>query len=284
MSEFFFEDEEVQDLVMLQAERLFALQDKEAKRILTSYKRVRSELRDRLDTLADQDRDETYSAQRIRSALVQIEMALDKISSDLGDELTNASGNVGELGVQDLIEQLESWNKHYTGAVVPINLDAVRIATNTNSFLFNKRKASLDAYTAFQRQGFAQTLSDAFISQKPYSEIVTDVGRYFLAEEWRLERIVRTELHNIYSQSKIVGMVELTETTMPDLKKTLFHPMDKRTGKDSIRLAQNNPIIGVDEYFVEYSTGKKKEYLAPPNRPNDRAIVIPFRESWKKSN
>lgn len=69
---------------------------------------------------------------------------------------------------------------------------------------------------------------------------------------------------------------------IPDLKKTLFHPMDNRTGKDSKRLSQNNPIVPINEPFIEYSTGKKLEYMAPPNRPNDRAILIPYRDEWKK--
>lgn len=281
---FFFESEEVEDLVMSQAEKLFSLQDKETKRILKSYKRVRQELRDRLDAFSDRGMDESYSAHRTRSALVQIEVALSQIEKDMNDEFSSSGLTVAEQGVQDLITSLDSWNEFYLGAVTPINLDAMVIATDTNNFLFNRREASLKAYTAFQRQEFARSLSDAIAAQKNYSEVVSDIGRYMMAEEWRLERLVRTELHNIYSQSKISGMNELVDTSMPDLKKTLFHPMDRRTGKDSVRLSQNNPIVGVNEMFVESSTGKRLEYFAPPNRPNDRAILIPFRDSWKNPN
>ena len=68
---------------------------------------------------------------------------------------------------------------------------------------------------------------------------------------------------------------------IPDLKKTLFHRMDKRTGKDSKWLAQHNPIVPIDEPFVESSLGHEVSYMAPPNRPNDRAILIPYRDGWK---
>ena len=57
--------------------------------------------------------------------------------------------------------------------------------------------------------------------------------------------------------------------------------MDKRTGEDSKILARNNPIVPIDEPFVENSTGKELVYMHPPNRPNDRAIMIPYRDSWR---
>lgn len=283
MNEFFFEDEEVMDLLSHHSEKLMALQEREAKRIMRSYKRVRQDLRDRLDVLDSKEQGETYSAHRVRSALTQVEMALRQMEMDLVGDLGASSREVSERGIQDLITELESWNKHYMGAIIPIDLDSVRVAEKASEMLFNRHDASIKAYTAFQRQEFQRGLTDAIISQKPYSEVVSDIGRYMMAEEWRLERLVRTELHNVYSQGKMAGMNELQETSMPDLKKTLFHPMDKRTGKDSKRLAQNNPVVGINEYFIEDSTGKVREYLAPPNRPNDRAILVPFRESWKDS-
>ena len=70
------------------------------------------------------------------------------------------------------------------------------------------------------------------------------------------------------------------EGTIPDLKKTLYHPMDKRTGEDSKWLNKNNLIIPVDEPFKYTWNGQVREYMAPPDRPNDRSILIPYRESW----
>lgn len=107
-----------------------------------------------------------------------------------------------------------------------------------------------------------------------------DVGKFFLGEEWKLTRIVRTEMHGMYNYSKMNGMSELQEQRLPDLMKTLMHPLDKRTGKDSKALAQENPIIPIDEPFKFKWNGKTRTFMAPPDRPNDRAILVPYRESW----
>ena len=41
----------------------------------------------------------------------------------------------------------------------------------------------------------------------------------------------------------------IKETTIPDLKKTLIHPMDNRTSADSKELAAQNPVIDTDKRY-----------------------------------
>jgi hypothetical protein len=58
--------------------------------------------------------------------------------------------------------------------------------------------------------------------------------------------------------------------------------MDERTAQDSIELAQKNPIIDIDKPFVQNYNGKELVFMTPPNRPNDRAILVPVRASYDK--
>lgn len=276
MANFFFEDEEVQDIAESHINQIGDLEEEEAKRILKLYKRVRHELRDRLDMLPGGD----FTSQKLQGALLQVDLAINEMNRMLNKEMTAAGELAATQGIEDLIKELGKFNKKFTGAVVPISLDAVRIGADTNNLLINKREASLQAYSQSMRSMFSQKLSEATVAQTGTSEVVAQMSKIFIGEEWRLHRIVRTELHNIYGLGKLTGMRESLDV-MPDLKKTLFHPMDSRTGKDSVRLSQNNPIVDIDEPFIEYSTGKRLEYMAPPNRPNDRAILIPYRAGWK---
>jgi hypothetical protein len=62
----------------------------------------------------------------------------------------------------------------------------------------------------------------------------------------------------------------------------MVHPMDERTGQDSKELASRNPVIDIDKPFKQNYNGKELVFMAPPNRPNDRAILIPFRASYDK--
>ncbi len=279
----FFTDEEVEDIALNHVEGIRSLEDGEAKRVMKAYKRVRQDLRDRLDAMAGSKA--TFTAQKLRGAMLQVDLALDEMGKNLNDDMDSASESAAGLGIEHLIKEIERWNKKFTGAVMPIFLDAVVIASDTANFLFNQRESSLKSYSSMLRGQIARQLTDATIEEASFSEITSRIGQFFLGEEWKLQQIVRTELHNIYSQGKMRGMNQLWDDgngNIPDLKKTLFHPMDKRTGKDSIWLNAHNPIIPINEPFVEKSTGTTRTYMAPPNRPNDRAILIPFREEWKK--
>jgi hypothetical protein len=136
------------------------------------------------------------------------------------------------------------------------------------------------------RSIFSQQLTQGAIEEVSMYEITGRIGNYFAAEEWRLQRLVRTEMMGVYSLGKLNGMKRLVDDEIPDLKKTLFHPMDKRTGADSKILNRNNPIVSVDEPFTENESnaglknGRERVYMFPPGRPNDRAILIPYREAW----
>lgn len=277
MSDDFFDNEEVQNLAESHIKGIRSLEDKEAERILKLYRSVRRELRDRLDVLSGG----SFSAQRARGVLLQVELGIAELTKTLQSNMGESAEEAIGLGVDDLAEELARYSKVFTGAAVPINLNRALIASDTKNFLINRYDVSLSSYSEGLRSRITQGISEAAVQEIGMDETISKIGRTFLGEEWRLQMIVRTELHNVYSLGKLNGMQDLVKEQMPDLKKTLFHPMDNRTGKDSIRLNRSNPIVNVDEPFVETSTGKKLVYMAPPNRPNDRAILIPYRESWQ---
>lgn len=276
MEDFFTQD--VVDMAENHAEAVRGLETKEADRIMKLYKRVRQDLRDRLDTLPSG----SFSAQHARSALLQVEQALAEMNRILTKEMGDSGTSAAELGVKHLIKEIKTWDREFIGAATPISLDAVRIATDTKNFLFNKYEASISSYSESLRSRIANGIAQSAVEGVTADELIGRLGRTMLGEEWRLQRMVRTELQGVYSLGKLNGMLDLRENEMPDLMKTLYHPMDNRTGKDSKWLNSHNPIVPVDEPFDESSTGKEVIYMYPPNRPNDRAIMIPYRKAWAK--
>lgn len=276
----FFGNSEVEDIASSHINSIRSLEDREAKRILKTYKNVRQELRDRLEMVEPG----TFSAQKMQGTLYQIDIAIRELSRNLRQDFSDSAEQASLLGIENLIRELNKFNKVFSGAVIPINVNAAAIASDTRNFLFNQYESSVNAYSETLRARMARGLTEAVVAQDNINDVMSKIGKTFLGEEWKLQQIVRTELHSVYNQGKIKGMTELWKDgsgDIPDLMKTLFHPMDARTGEDSKRLSQNNPIVPVDEPFVEYSTGKRLEYMAPPNRPNDRAILIPYRKVWK---
>lgn len=279
----FFENSTVEDLAAAHEEQLLKISTSEVDNILKLYRQLRRDLQDRLMTMPRG----TFTAQQMRGTLYQIDAAINSMSGSLLDSITSAAKEFLGFGADDLLEEINKWDSKFSGAADrPIDLDIVRLVANQENFLFNRHEASLNAYSADLRSQFARELSNAAVAGLSSGEVVQRLSQVFMGEEWKMQRLVRTELHGVYNHGKIAGMQDLVETTVPDLMKTLFHPMDKRTGKDSKRLAAekdwiNGPIIPVDEEFEEKSTGRVVRYMAPPNRPNDRAILIPYRMSWK---
>lgn len=60
--------------------------------------------------------------------------------------------------------------------------------------------------------------------------------------------------------------------------KTTAHIFDSRTGDDSIWYASTHQIKRVEEPFNYTWNGYERVFMSPPDRPNDRSIVIPFTE------
>lgn len=275
----FFVDESVQEMAEDHASMVLSLSEKEAKRVLKSYENVRRELRDRLDKIPSG----TFTAQKMNATLVQLDLAIQKMGKGLVGDMKDSVTMASEKGIEDLIKELKKWDKKFTGAIKSINIKAVEAAADTQKFLFNQYDASIDSYNAFLRSKMAQSLTESVVAEDSMSDVVGRLGKVFLGEQWKLEQITRTELHGVYARGKLSGMKKLWgegEGSIPDLKKTLYHPMDKRTGEDSKWLNKNNLIVSVDQPFKYTWKGEVREYMAPPDRPNDRSILIPYRDAW----
>lgn len=254
-----------------------ALEEREARRILSHYQDVRQELRDRLDRLPGN----SFSAQHVRGVLAQVQGAIESITKNLGDDMLSSSTEAATMGVDHLKKEIAKFQRHFLGAVTPINLDAALIATDTSNFLVTKYKTNLDAYGNDLLTQISNGLFQASIGDKSYGDVVRGIGNFFTSEQWKLHRIVRTELHNIYSMGKLNAMSEVQENgSIPNLKKTLMHPMDGRTGEDSIYAAQLGLVADLDQPFEYEWKGKLRSFMSPPDRPNDRSILVPYSPDW----
>lgn len=255
---------------------LNSLEERKAKQLLSTFKKARQELRDRLDVLPTG----TFTSQQVRGTLMQVELAIQAIEQNLVADMSEMSKETAAKSISDLELEITKLSKHFEGAVVPINLSAVLISLESENYLINRYESSIRKYGAGLRQQITMGLLDAVAQKKSNAQIVSDISKFFIGEEWRLRRIARTELHHVYNMSKTQGMVETKKTAIPDLKRALFHPMDDRTGNDSKTAAMLNLVAEVDEPFEYRWKGETRTFFTPPDRPNDRSIVIPYRKDW----
>lgn len=253
------------------------LEEKKAVSILKQYKEARNALRDRLDTVEA----DTFTAQHLRGVLMQVEQTIFDMSYRLEGGMDNAAQEVAIKGVEHLYDEYSKFDEEFMESTSPINVDQVVIAEDTTNLLANQYESSIKAYSEGVRSQIAMGLTQAAIQELSYSEVIKNLSSFFTKEEWKLHRIVRTELSNVYNLSKMNTMQNLVDTGQaPKLKKTLFNPMDARTAPDSKYVESLHLIVDIDKPFVYTYKGKKFSRMGPPFRPNDRAVLIPYQENW----
>jgi len=286
----YFEDVDALQIAENHIREIQKLEEQKAKDLLAVYRRVRRDLRDRLDVMGE-DAQAKFTAQRMRGVLLQVEMAIAAMGDSLKREIEPQAMELARKGSEHLIKEIEKFSQEFEGAILPIDLDTVSIALDTKNFLINQYQVSIDSYSEQVRSVITQQITRSAIEEVGLAEMIRRISRFFIGEEWKLLRIARTELHNVYNLGKLNSMKDTRDKYVPDLKKALIHPMDSRTASDSKQLASLDPVVPVDKPFkytytrrLKDGTVKKeqREFMVPPERPNDRAILIPYRREWDK--
>ena len=272
----FFAEVDSLGIVENHIQEVLKLQHDDSLTILSSYSDARNRLVARLSTMPSG----TFTAQHLRGVLAQVEAAITEINKSLNIEMLAGAQDASSMGVDHLINEMQTFDEKFTGAVTPINLNAALLANDTANFLVTKYQTNLDAYGNDLMTQITNGLFSATIGEVNSEEVVGRISKFFSAEEWKLRRIVRTELHNIYNMGKIRGMDEMSQDLIPDLMKTLMHPMDGRTGKDSIYAATLGLVANINEPFEYYWNGELSSFMSPPDRPNDRSVLVPYLPEW----
>lgn len=274
----FFEDIDTLSILERNSDKLEGLQMNSARKLLKEYKRAREELKAQMLMTPSG----TFTEARLNATLVQLEASIAQIERQVNPLLRSFFDVITESGIEDSAKEVNAMEKLFMGASRPIDIDAVMETTDPSNFLFNQFESSISTYNEQLRNGFQQSLTQALLQQKSWSQAVWDMEQVFGQTEYILARIVRTELHGIYSGAKFNGMLNIRDNYLPDMMKTLYHPMDSRTGEDSKKAASMNLIVPLDEPFRYSFKGKERVFFLPPDRPNDRSILIPYRRSYEK--
>lgn len=294
----FLEGMDAVGLIEDNAQKIVGLEDSEAQSLIEIYRRMRKQLQDKLFRLAHTGREGTFTAQQYRVALFQMDTSLTALEGDLFGRISDTSELLATEGVQDLMDESDALSEYFTGTMQPLNIDASLVASDTSNALINRFEESITNYGLDLRQKIVQGLTDMVSSPTSLQTVVETINNFFAGEEWQVMRIARTELHNIYSTAKLNGMRQALGD-VPEMKKTLFHPKDSRTADDSKFLMRNwrRMIKAPDEPFEYWWSNKAggsfegpkgstskwyhRVFQNPPDRPNDRAILVPYQPSWQ---
>lgn len=256
--------------------RMLHLEDEARDEFMRAFHSVRRKLRDRLDRLPD----EGFTAAHFRTMLGQVEQAVQVLQGELGQVLVNGTRVVGNTAVEHAAREIALFEEKFQGIIQPIDLDRAQILARAESTLLSQYTMSINTYGMDLINKTRQVLMEGLLSGEFTSRISREIsmlGGVLQKEQYRAERIVRTELNNAYNTHHQESYVQAKRDLFPDMKKKWLAMLDDRTGDDSIRLT--GQVREVEEFFVDPGSGRR--FLHPPERPNSRCRIIPWRDEWK---
>lgn len=218
-----------------------------------------------------------FTEARLEQTLEIIDNVLFDLESYLNQEVRTGSEMLLRESQDHVYRDLEKIEKKFGGlSEIPIRPSAL-VVTEADNFLINQYSSSMKRYNQELRGRIQRELGEMVIARSTAHQATRAVEGVMNQDLWKVSRIVRTELHNIYSKGKLIKMQNVKDEHIPDLKKGLIHPIDHRTAEDSLKLADLNPIVDLNEPFRYSYKGKVREFMTPPDRPNDRAVIVPIR-------
>jgi hypothetical protein len=228
----------------------------------------------------------SWTAAQSAATLAQLAEATRGLSTRQLALLRRALPGIALTAKDDVAAYLRALDEHYLGAVRPLRWDSLEWLRGYQRPLLRSRlrihQKSFARYGAEAVAGIEAEVAKAALLGRPWTEareaVMSIVREQVGGRQWMVDRIVRTETATVYSSTTMAALLEEDEEDDPMLKK-LVAIFDKVTAMDSKIL--HGQTRGVRELFTDVVHGR--EFDAPPNRPNDREIVVGWRASYGSS-
>ena len=225
----------------------------------------------------------SWSAAQAAAMLVQLGDATRGLSASQQRLLSRALPGIARISQSDLASYLTRLDKQFTGSVRPLRWDSAEWLESYSRPLLKSRlriyRKSFARYGADAVAGIESAIAKTVLLGTPWTEareqVMGLVRREVGGRQWMVDRIVRNEVATVHSSTTMAALLEEDEDDDPMLKK-LVAVFDKVTAMDSRIL--HGQTRRVRDLFTDVVHGKM--FDAPPNRPNDREIVIGWRKSW----
>lgn len=260
------------------------------KRMRVMLGRAQAELNERLrraEGLGGAGKD-SFTAHQMRVALVQVQHVLAGLKKGIKAMAVSQADATVDPSVAGMIRYLREAEKKFAGITERLPLrDAAlfeRAHSGAESSVLHRLEGDpkkgpgiLKRYGDGVVEKFEGRLQQRLLARAPWEDVrnglIADSPFLQQAPASWAERIVRTEAMNGSNRALWEANKE-ADTQLGDVVKILSATFDNRTGSDSIAI--HGQIRKPEEAF-EWWDGL---YQHPPNRPNDREVVVTHRLSW----
>lgn len=241
---------------------------------------------------------DTFTVHQMRFALAQITDGQATLSQKMAAELGTVTREAQKEAVSGLLKDVARLEKEFTGATIELPLEEASrfygIIDKRKTSLLHMHQSSMAKHGAQTVKAVERELAMSLLTGENQDQAIARVLPAIEGEWWQAERIVRTECAWAYNAShrdaiedtaRDVGGMKMQWEEMVDED---GNPYDDRVAIDS--LAMHGQVANVGEmFFMPPATPKGdatpeslqgQEWAFPPNRPNDRAVVSPWKRDW----
>lgn len=228
----------------------------------------------------------------LRAMLAQVEAVLARTGRGLEANLKDVGKTASEMGASHGIREFKLFTTRFEGTTPVLRIEAPALFSglieDVDSSLLTRYQLQSRTWTPSAIANVERVLTSSSMIGQGTERVVTDVQAALDTERWKAERIVRTETAYAHGTAKLAAMTETAKELKIKLYKRLIENvsngrgLDDRIGDDSLLI--HGQTVPLDKPF----TFKKRvrgawqtvAFMHPPNRPNDRAVVIPWDPEW----
>lgn len=241
----------------------------------------------------------TFGHQQLTGLLAQIKLGLARLQRALGETVEDSAQQIGVHAARTLLTDAAKLEKHFSGAVISLPLLEVGrlngLVKDQIPSLMRAHATSMARFGAQLVGRFEGELGAAVSMGESHAKAIDRVMSVGELEWWRAERVVRTEYSFMAGRSARAAADEQAEELDGDMwSRWTEHvsddgmPLDDRVGVDSE--AMHGQVAPPGEPFTQPPANRQgdavsdslvgREWNSPPNRPNDRAVLVPWRAHW----
>jgi hypothetical protein len=241
----------------------------------------------------------TFTYEQSKVALAQVREVLKGVKTGIQDTLVDSAKPIAEKATEGTVDYLGRMDKQFKGIVQPMALDEAAVferAVNGAQTSLLRRLASsgepvvgadgiphpakqgiLDRYGENTIGHFEDILQRGVLTKKSWADMrseITEASPFLQgAPGYWSERIVRTESQGMLNRANWEANRE-ADAQLGDMVKITSGVFDDRTASDSY--ASHGMIRRPEEAFETWF-GLMQH---PPDRPNDRSLIVPHRIAW----
>lgn len=234
---------------------------------------------------------QSFTAGQLRATLAQVRDVLRATALPaMRDDILDVGKMAAESGAQSTIEYIKAADKEFRGLGRSLAIDNAalydqairgseasilrRIGSNPDD---PRQPGVLQRYGLNTVGAFEDVLQQRLIAQKPWADVRNELiaNSPFLQGQpmYWAERIVRTEVMGANNFANVETIAAVNEQ-LGDMVKINSATFDSRTSADSY--AVHGQIRRTNEAFDSWFGA----FMHPPDRPNDRSVVVPHRIAW----